>query len=64
MAKMYVRRTSAVATLTRAAKPTLMHNRIGERTDTRPPMIKHMHKPGVAASRTALAVTGVVGLGW
>ena len=63
MAKMNVRRTSAVATLTRLASPTPRHKRIGERTATRPPMIKHMHRPGVAASRTALAVTDVVGLG-
>src|SRR4029453_8628007 len=63
MPNRYVRRTSAVATLTRPARPTLIHRMIGERTDTRPPMIKHMQSPGVAASRTARALTGVVGCG-
>jgi hypothetical protein len=52
-----------VATLTRPDRPTLMHRMIGERAYTRPPTIRHVHRPGVAASRTALAVTGLVGRG-
>src|SRR5215217_4852889 len=63
MAKMWARRTSGAATLTRPARPTAIQRRIGDSTKTRPPRIKHMQRPGVAASTTLLAVTAVVGWG-
>ena len=53
----------AVATFARPDRPRLTQRKIGARAYTRPPMIKHVHRPGVAASRTLLAVTWTAG-GW
>src|SRR4029453_2423847 len=63
MPTLYARRTSSLATLTRASRPTPIQRTIGEKTYTKPPISRQMQRPGVAASRTALAVTGVVGCG-
>lgn len=61
--KTCARRTATVATCTRPARPRLIHSRTGERTKTKPPIIRHMHRPGVAASITLLAVTVAGGRG-
>jgi hypothetical protein len=57
MPKMWARLISGAATLTRPARPRLMQSKIGDRTYTRPPMIRHIQRPGVAASMTSRAVT-------